>query len=76
MSSFVMFNLTGVRAMLTPIFTFKLFNLMASVEAMLTLVLLFMLLDHASIRAIFNLVLEIVMIYILVLIWKLPNYLT
>jgi len=46
------------------------------VQAMLTLVFMFMLLDHASIRAIFNLVLEIVMIYILVLIWKLPNYLT
>jgi hypothetical protein len=41
---------------------------------MLTLVLLFMLLNHASIRAMLILVLEIVMIYILVLIWKLPNY--
>jgi hypothetical protein len=47
---------------------FMLFNLMASVQAMLTLVLLFMLLNHASIRAMLILVPKIVMIFILVLI--------
>jgi hypothetical protein len=38
------------------------------VQDMFILVLLFMLLDHASIQAMFNLVLKFVMIYIMVLI--------
>ena len=62
----MLFNLTGVRAMLTPVF--MLFDLIDSVRAMLTLVILFMLLNHASIQAMLILVFEIVMIYILVLI--------
>jgi hypothetical protein len=49
-----------------------LFNL-TSVHAMLTLVLVFMLVNHTSIRAMLILVSEIVMIYSLVLIWKLSN---
>jgi hypothetical protein len=57
-----------------PISPFMIFY-HASVRAMYTLALLFMLLDHASIQAMLNLVLEFVMIYILILIWKLPNYL-
>ena len=51
-----------------PISLLVLFNLMASVRAMLTLVLLFMLLNHASIRVMLILVPKIVMICILVLI--------
>ena len=61
MSSFILFNLFGVRAMLTPVVMFMLCN---------------MLFDHASIQYMLNLVFQIVMIYILVLIWKLLNYLT
>jgi hypothetical protein len=52
-----------------------LFNL-TSVRAMFTLVRVFMLLNYTSIRATLILVSELVMIYILVLIWKLPNYST
>jgi hypothetical protein len=51
-----------------PMSLFMLFNLMASVRVRLTLVLLFMLLNHASIRAMRILVPKIAMICILVLI--------
>ena len=44
------------------------FDTVASVQDMFILVLLFMLLDHASLQAMLNLVLKFVMIYILVLI--------
>ena len=58
-----------------PMSGLMLFNL-TNVRAMFTLVFMFMLLNHTSIRAMLILVSEIVMIYILVLIQKLPNYST
>jgi hypothetical protein len=53
---------------------FHLFNL-TGVRAM-SVVMFMLLLNHASIQVMLNLVLEFAMIYFLVLIWKLPNYLT
>ena len=48
--------------------SFMLFDMMASVRDMFMLVLLFILLGHASIQVMFNLVRGFIMIYILVLI--------
>ena len=53
MSSFILFNLFGVRAMLTPVVMFMLCN---------------MLFDHVSIQYMLNLVFQIIIIYFLVLI--------
>ena len=51
-----------------PMSSVMLFDMMTSVRARFTLVLLFRLLNHTNIQAMLNLVLKIVIIYILVLI--------
>lgn len=58
---FIQSDLSGVRAMFTPVIMFM---------------LCIMLICHASILYMLNLAHLFIMIYILVSIWKLPNYLT